>query len=79
MLEMILLCAESGIDGLKYTKKWLKRNFEKLLKSSPSSTNAQGTSSSSEPSKPTPAAVLNEAYMETLNWNKDNIYPEVMA
>ena len=37
------------------------------------------SSQASAPSKATPANILNEAYIETLCWDHNNIYPEVAA
>lgn len=81
---------ESGTDGLEITRMWLKRNYDKLLAeeahceeqdsaaSQASATDSMpSTSSGSRGSKATPAAIMNEAYMETLSWDENNIYPEV--
>ncbi|KAJ8311036.1 hypothetical protein KUTeg_011420, partial [Tegillarca granosa] len=64
-----------GIDGLEFTKQWLKRSFEKLSDiTEPSAT--EGASSSSMGS---PASILNEAYVELLNWDDNQIFPETLV
>nr|KAG5711122.1 hypothetical protein BaRGS_004766 [Batillaria attramentaria] len=91
--EFLKTQEENGTDGLECTRLWLKRNFERLLaeentandlaptSSSPPPLTSfpSSSSSSSGPSKATPAAILNEAYMDTLNWDQSQIYPEAFA
>uniref|UniRef100_A0A2C9LLS0 Uncharacterized protein n=1 Tax=Biomphalaria glabrata TaxID=6526 RepID=A0A2C9LLS0_BIOGL len=62
-----------GVNPLKYTEVWLKRNFEKLVQST-----GQNLTSSSTTSTPTPATVLNEAYIEVLEWSDPNNFPETL-
>ncbi|KAK0044588.1 T-complex protein 11-like protein 1 [Biomphalaria pfeifferi] len=62
-----------GANPLKYTEVWLKRNFEKLVQST-----GQNLTSSSTTSTPTPANVLNEAYIEILEWSDPNNFPETL-
>ncbi|KAK7503280.1 hypothetical protein BaRGS_00005545 [Batillaria attramentaria] len=91
--EFLKTQEENGTDGLECTRLWLKRNFERLLaeentandlaptSSSPPPLTSfpSSSSSSSGPSKATPAAILNEAYMDTLNWDQSQIYPETLV
>ena len=64
--------SESNIDGLELTKLWLSRSFEKLR---PDGESAAG--GATEPNQATPAAILNGAYMEILQWDDSHIFPEV--
>lgn len=79
-------CVEAGIDGLEYTKAWLKRNRQKLLDSSSSSTSMQQVAGAASASAadapqagqlPTPNAILATAFIELLDWDPDQILPEV--
>jgi len=62
--KYLLLClTEAGIDPLELTRLWLGRSFDKL-------NNCPGAMA-------TPAAVMNCAYMELLEWDINRLYPEV--
>lgn len=65
--------SESGTDGLEFTRNWLRRNAQKVF--TPSEL-PQASTSTAAP-KPTPNFLLNTAYLEVLDWNHENIYPEV--
>ena len=69
---MKLLISDSGIDGLELTKLWLSRSYEKLRPEGQST--AEGATDASQT---TPAAILNGAYMEILQWDDSHIFPEV--
>ena len=70
---------ENNIDGLEYTKAWLKRNHQKLLESS----SFEGNSSSASATESqwsrimSPNSVLASAFMELLDWDTSQILPEV--
>lgn len=85
--EFLKTQEESGTDGLEFTQQWLKKSYEKLLAAetsnsglaaSSSLTGIPSSSSATSSSKATPAAILNEAYMDTLNWDQSHIYPETL-
>jgi hypothetical protein len=59
---------ETGVDGLQFTRQWLQRNAQIVFHPE----EAQPSTA-----KPTPNFLLNTAYLEVLDWNTDNIYPEV--
>ncbi|KAH9519420.1 hypothetical protein Btru_075491 [Bulinus truncatus] len=60
-----------GVNPLKYTEVWLKRNYEKMLKNC-------GSTAEGENTTPTPATVLSEAYIEVLEWPDPNNFPETL-
>lgn len=62
-----------GINALQYTEVWLKRNYEKLEKIS---NNCAGSSGSAI-GTPTPANVMTEAFLEVIEWEHPNNFPEV--
>ncbi|XP_071112686.1 T-complex protein 11-like protein 1 [Haliotis cracherodii] len=64
---------EHGTDGLQFSKVWLKRSFEQLLVEEESS--GEGATAGS---KVTPASIMNEAYMELLQWKDDQVFPETL-
>ncbi|XP_041352522.1 T-complex protein 11-like protein 1 [Gigantopelta aegis] len=71
--EFLKTQEENGIDGLQYTKMWLKRNFEKLYHQE--QTSIAGASGSNA----TPASIMNEAYMELLQWDQEKqLFPETL-
>lgn len=53
------------VDGLEYTRKWLKQSYEKILESSPEQ-------------QPSHMDILNKAYLELLEWKDDAIFPEAL-
>lgn len=53
------------VDGLKYTRKWLKQVYQKILESSPEQ-------------EPSHNDILTEAYLELLEWKDDDIFPEAL-
>lgn len=63
---------EAGIDGLELTRDWLSRSFHKLKSLDPAS--AEGAANQS--SIVTPAAILNGAFMEFLQWDLSKLFPE---
>ncbi len=73
------------MDGLVYTKQWLTRNTEALeaKQSSPQHTPGGATVAASTdgataaPVAPTPNAILNHAYLELMDWDDENVFPEV--
>lgn len=67
---------ESNIDGLELTKQWLSRSFEKL---SEDGNTAAGEATATASNQPTPAAILNGAYMEILQWDDSHIFPETLV
>ncbi len=80
---------EHDVDGLFYTKEWLIRSAdsleakEKSTQGSPQHTpggTTVGTSSkdteSTSPAQ-SPNAILNHAYTELLDWDEDNVFPDV--
>ena len=73
-MHCLLLSSDAGVDGLECTKQWLARSFERLSFTLDPGCQAEGTS---QANLATPAAILNEAYMELLQWNDANIFPEV--
>ncbi|OWF42739.1 T-complex protein 11-like protein 1 [Mizuhopecten yessoensis] len=64
---------DAGIDGLELTKLWLKGCFDELTDEANTDQQAGATPSL------TPASVLNEAYMELLNWDRQKLYPETLV
>ena len=70
--ESCFFFSESNIDGLELTKLWLSRSFENLTGDGES---ASGGATASN--QATPAAILNGAYMEILQWEDSHIFPEV--
>lgn len=72
--EFIMKQQEAGIDGLELTKCWLARSLENL-KSRPVAPEEEV----SQPNMPTPAAILNGAYMELLQWDTSRIFPETLV
>ena len=74
------------MDGLQFTKAWLRRNAEKLAQAkeaacmSPPAAD-DPTTSETTPSSPqqTPNLILNTAFLEILDWDDSNIYPEVKS
>ena len=64
--------AENNVDGLQFTRDWLSRNADKL--ECPDSPREGATAESPET---TPAAVINTAYMELLDWDEGRTIPEV--
>lgn len=65
---------EAGIDGLELTRDWLKRSFERLRPGGV--TPREGAS---EANMATPAAILNGAYMELLQWDTSRLFPETLV
>ncbi|KAK3593201.1 hypothetical protein CHS0354_002727 [Potamilus streckersoni] len=65
---------EAGVDGLEFTKEWLKRSFDRLQQEA-GQTPLEGATQNTPV---TPAAVMNGAYMELLNWDENNVYPETL-
>ncbi|BFZ25037.1 hypothetical protein BsWGS_28076 [Bradybaena similaris] len=63
-----------GVDALQYTEVWLKRNYDKLRKSSEPSAAAASSSTKAV----TPANILTEAYMEVLEWSDPSNFPETL-
>ena len=61
---------EAGIDGLEFTKAWLKRSHDKI-------TDVNAVEEAMVLPLATPAAIMNEAYIELLNWDDKNVIPEV--
>ena len=66
------LFLENNLDGLQYTKAWLYKSFEKLK-----SENKDSTNEAAAVTMPTPASIMNEAYMQLLDWNPEEMFPEV--
>ncbi|KAI0209793.1 T-complex protein 11-like protein 1 [Lamellibrachia satsuma] len=64
---------ENGIDGLQFTKAWLERAFLKYNSDAVLSSSFQAASSAPPA---TPAAILNCAYMELLEWHENQVFPE---
>ncbi|XP_060072843.1 T-complex protein 11-like protein 1 [Ylistrum balloti] len=72
-LQFIKAQQEAGVDGLEMTKLWLKRSFDALTDQADTDQQAGATPSL------TPASVLNEAYTELLNWDRQRLYPETLV
>ncbi|KAK3098937.1 hypothetical protein FSP39_024473 [Pinctada imbricata] len=66
---------EAGVDGLLFTRKWLRRNFDKLTDVDVVVSQDGGAGCAP---LVTPAAVLNESYIELLHWNEKELYPETL-
>ncbi|XP_048765926.2 T-complex protein 11-like protein 1 isoform X2 [Ostrea edulis] len=63
---------ETGIDGLEFTKVWLKRSHDKI-------TDVNAVEEAMSLPLATPAAILNEAYIELLHWDERNVIPETLV
>ncbi|ESO89190.1 hypothetical protein LOTGIDRAFT_106210, partial [Lottia gigantea] len=61
-------------DGLQYTKVWLKESHDKLKKLE----DELNTETSTPITMATPQAILNEAYMELLQWSNRYPFPETL-
>ena len=68
--------AENGIDGLQFAKAWLERAFLKYNADAAETASSQNASATTS-SPATPAAILNTAYMELLDWDENQVFPEV--
>jgi len=85
---------DHGVDGLQYTRSWLTRHTEKIASNSASKSNdipsvllpsgASGGSGTgplggaNSCSSSVVNAVLNDAYLETLDWDDvHQVFPEV--
>ncbi|KAK3798020.1 hypothetical protein RRG08_034581 [Elysia crispata] len=64
-----------SIDGLQYTKVWLKRNFENLQSNIQMQPNEAGASANPVF---TPANIMTEAYLEVLEWPDPKNFPETL-
>lgn len=66
-------------DGLICTRQWLKRNADKLMEAQlqNDSVATLGATSPAE-TLPSTAAILTASYMDLLQWNKDNEFPETL-
>lgn len=62
--------SEVGIDGLEFTKAWLKRSHDKI-------TDVNAVEEAMALPLATPAAIMNEAYIELLDFEEKNVIPEV--
>lgn len=69
-LVYIFPISEVGIDGLEFTKAWLKRSHDKI-------TDVNAVEEAMSLPLATPAAIVNEAYIELLDWDEKNVIPEV--
>ncbi|XP_052277357.1 T-complex protein 11-like protein 1 isoform X2 [Dreissena polymorpha] len=65
---------ESGIDSLELTRQWIDRSLERL--STQEDVLAGGAS---VVAMPTPAVILNGAYMELLEWDLSRLFPETLV
>lgn len=65
-----LFFSEVGIDGLEFTKAWLKRSHDKI-------TDVNAVEEAMALPLATPAAIMNEAYIELLDFEEKNVIPEV--
>lgn len=71
-MYLLYICLEeSGIDGLELTKIWLKRSFDELK-------NQDLDEGAGALPVPTPAAIVNEAFMSLLSWDENQLFPEVI-
>ncbi|KAK2185731.1 hypothetical protein NP493_225g03047 [Ridgeia piscesae] len=66
---------ENGIDGLQFAKAWLERAFLKYNADAAETASSQNASATTS-SPATPAAILNTAYMELLDWDENQVFPE---
>ncbi|GFR76357.1 T-complex protein 11-like protein 1 [Elysia marginata] len=64
-----------SIDGLQYTKIWLKRIFENLQSNTQMQPNEAGASASPVF---TPANIMTEAFLEVLEWPDPKNFPETL-
>lgn len=72
-LEFLKAQQENNLDGLQYTRDWLARGADKLMyPDSP-----QEGAAAAGP-QPTPVAILNNAYLELLQWEETKSYPETL-
>jgi len=67
-----MLTSESGIDSLELTRQWLGRSFERLKQAE-----SVLPGGAEQAHIATPAAILNGAYMEVLEWDTSRLFPEV--
>lgn len=63
---------EVGIDGLEFTKAWLKRSHDKI-------TDVNAVEEAMALPLATPAAIMNEAYIELLDFEEKNVIPETLV
>ena len=68
-----LIFSENNMDGLQHVKEWILRHANKLQYTE----GHEGSEPIAPP--PTPAAVLNTAFLELLDWDTKYPYPEVTA
>nr|XP_022291172.1 T-complex protein 11-like protein 1 [Crassostrea virginica]XP_022291173.1 T-complex protein 11-like protein 1 [Crassostrea virginica] len=71
-LDFLKSQQEAGIDGLEFTKAWLKRSHDKI-------TDVNAVEEAMALPLATPAAIMNEAYIELLNWDDKNVIPETLV
>ncbi|KAL5010966.1 hypothetical protein ScPMuIL_013271 [Solemya velum] len=71
--EHLKLQEDHNVDGLQFTKSWLHRNFQNLKKRE-----AEAFAEGAAPVLATPAAIMNEAYMEVLDWDEGEVFPETL-
>jgi hypothetical protein len=57
---------------LEFTKVWLKRSHDKI-------TDVNAVEEAMSLPLATPAAIMNEAYIELLHWDEKNVIPEVWS
>ena len=60
------------MDGLQYTKQWITRSADKLQY--PETPDGGATAALPQP---TPVVILTTAYMELLEWDENQTFPEV--
>lgn len=63
--------SENG-DGLEFTREWLKRNYHKVIEA------LKNNDSDNEKISPSFMKVLTSSYLELLEWNDDNLFPETL-
>ncbi|XP_002740324.1 T-complex protein 11-like protein 1 [Saccoglossus kowalevskii] len=89
--EELLKNQEDYVDGLEFTKKWLKDAAEKIVAlqqafhaaQTASSTVVDGATASTMATAPTmatipPAVVLNQGYINLLQWDDLQLFPETL-
>ncbi|XP_050390427.2 T-complex protein 11-like protein 1 [Patella vulgata] len=71
--EFLDIQKENNLDGLQFAKVWLKNSHDKLKRLE----DEVNTGTATPVLMATPQAIMNEAYMELLQWNNNNPFPEM--
>ncbi|XP_013395437.1 T-complex protein 11-like protein 1 [Lingula anatina] len=77
--EFLKTQQEAGTNGLEFTSAWLERSVDKLEKlQEKASQSAEAEATATPPTYVTPARIINEAYMELLEWRDETVFPETL-